>query len=476
MSGSGNRASIPPTLESLSVVRDAGNPAKIVELQMKFWTKSEVSEVSPTLDSIASMASLEPGLKLCKKETQFLNDGTSDTLQLQGPHKSVIHFYDTLLKKFSANKFLEETLEDNEVCKVLKLYKQLGQHMQDRSILMPPVYLSVGAATGSIRRLTSIEQGSDFLSSQTFNRIADEKQEIGGTGIPHNQLRSLNFIMQPCLPDFHRDLISKNLDHTTNNIRFNCLRASLNHDRGYPRYGSSNNFEAGTEGQSISSLSSLQLLATSRLKPSNLEGVTTYNSNTKSQYSQYLYISGFDLREYNIVNLCNLFGNYGNIEVAYYNENLGECMLMFTNVQGARYAKDNLDRISVQGNIIKVNYSAGRIDDLSLSDRLPIKFAPLKRFSTKGSGLPNQANPVSKTLHLTYSCDSDTVLLDDSTLLFWLSNSGEVVRLKRELFKKKKNMWFAEFRSETEAVRVLMREHGKMFQGGVLRVSFTKTI
>lgn len=476
MSGSGSRVNYPPTLESLSVAKDAASHGSNVGFRMKFWTKSEITEATLTLNSIASMASLEPGLKIYKKDSQAHQEGLSHSFQLEGPQESVINFYGTLRKKFSAKEFQQETLGDDEHPSILKLYK-LGSENQDRSSMMPVVYMSLGAP-GAIRRRTSIEQIQEFSKgqSQTFNKITDGPQENYGAGLEQHKVRSLNFFSKPLLPGFRREIMSKELNHTTNNIRFNCLRAIANrnindrHSRNFPIVAMQ------VEDRSHASFSSLQLPVSDKLNISNIGGSAQHLTNPKTHQSQNLHVSKFDFREYNIVNLCNLFGNYGNIDAAWYNEDLGECLLMFSSAQGARYAKDNLDRVLIQGRNIKVNYSASSNEVLAGTDRLPLKYTPLKRFSTKGSGLPNQANPVSRTLHLTYTSESDTVLLDDSTLLVLLSQSGEVTRLKRELFKKKKNMWFAEFKSETEAVRVLMREHGKLFHGGVLRVSFTKTI
>lgn len=473
MWGNNSRANLPPTVESLSVAKDTGSLKANAELQLKFWTQSEESEAAQTLDSIASMASLEPGLKLYKKGPVTHVEGSGDHFQLEGPKKSVINFYDQLLKKLSLQQFQRETIEETEDHTVVKLYKPRSDSY-GRPIPAPLVYMSVGSI-GGFRRLTSIEQQPETRKCQTFNKIVDTKRDYESNEQKHAQCRSLNFLSQPCIQASRREIISKGLNHSTTNIRFNCLRIGVRRD-----HGDSNNRKyqtaAKTEANIVPSASSLQILPKTKPCPTSLDGMVHYSVNKTQPSSQYLFVSGFDFREFSIVNICNLFGNYGNIEAACYSQDLGECLLTFSNVQGARYAKENLGEISLQGYDIKVNYTDSCHESLTVSDRLPLKYTPLKRFSTKGSGLPNQANPVSRTLHLTYSSDSDSILLDDSVLLAWLSQSGEVVRLKRELFKKKKNMWFAEFRSETDAIRVLMREHGKLFQGGILRVSFTKTI
>lgn len=189
-----------------------------------------------------------------------------------------------------------------------------------------------------------------------------------------------------------------------------------------------------------------------------------------------LMVSGTDWRKHGAKELCNLFTNYGNIELAVCLEDGSGMFLNYLSKQAAEYAIEYLNGTEIDGDLLTLEPVAQSY----MRDRLAscefTSFAPRKRFSSKGPGLPNRVNPISRTLHVTYHHDRADRQLADDSILHSLETFGQIVRIKREVAPKKKNMWFVEFFNEASAIKAVMKQHNKLYMGGTLRISFTKTI
>ena len=150
--------------------------------------------------------------------------------------------------------------------------------------------------------------------------------------------------------------------------------------------------------------------------------------------------------------------------------------LSYLSKQGVDYALQCLNGTKLDGDVLSLEpVSSSYLRDLLASCEYS-SFAPRKRFSSKGPGLPNRVNPISRTLHVTYHHDRADRQLADDTILHSLESFGEIVRIKREVAPKKRNMWFVEFLNEASAIKAVMKQHNKLYMGGTLRISFTKTI
>lgn len=179
---------------------------------------------------------------------------------------------------------------------------------------------------------------------------------------------------------------------------------------------------------------------------------------------------------YGAKELCNLFTNYGNIEFAISCKDGDGLFLCYYSKLGAEFAVSCLNDASLAGDRISVNQITLTMLQGYIASRTYTFFSPRKRFSSRGPGLPNKVNPLSRTLHITYHHDRDEGQLSEADICQALRHDGLIVRIKRENAPKKRNMWFVEFSDVETAMKVLMKQHNKLFMGGTLRISFTKTL
>jgi RNA recognition motif-containing protein len=183
-----------------------------------------------------------------------------------------------------------------------------------------------------------------------------------------------------------------------------------------------------------------------------------------------------DWRSHGAKELCNLFTNYGNIQLAICSSDGNGFFLCYHSRYGADLAISCLDGANLDGDAITVKSISTAFLQSYLASNKYTYFAPRKRFSSKGPGLPNRVNPLSRTLHVTHHHDRDERLVSEDDIYRSLSQFGAVARVKRENATRKRNMWFVEFVDQAAAVKVLMKLHNKLFMGGTLRISFTKTL
>jgi hypothetical protein len=187
-------------------------------------------------------------------------------------------------------------------------------------------------------------------------------------------------------------------------------------------------------------------------------------------------VSGTDWQKHGAKELCNLFTNYGNIELAICLADGSGMFLSYLSKQGVDYALQCLNGTKLDDEVLSLEpVSSSYLQDLLASCEYS-RFTPRKRFSSKGPGLPKRVNPISRTLHVTFHHDRADRQLADDIILHSLESFGEIIRIKREVAPKKRNMWFVEFLNEASAIKAVMKQHNKLYMGGTLRISFTKTI
>lgn len=269
-------------------------------------------------------------------------------------------------------------------------------------------------------------------------------------------------------PEWKKDLNKKNFNHSSNNIRFNGKRESPEHPAG-------NQFQAdialtyqisqpakSMPGEMISQADFTMIERTFDLDPSQGRHIAR--------------VEGIDWRVASPKDLSNLFTNYGNVDRAIIFPKRGEMCFCYVSQLGVQNALGHLHGLPIGNGLLSISAVSKR-DVVQLASQNEYSFyLPRKRFSSKGTGLPNWVNPVSRTLHITFHHDCEDLILADQELFVALSQHCKPIRIKRESNKKKKNMWFVEFMSDLDGVTVVMKQHNQPFEGGTLRISFTKTL
>lgn len=357
-------------------------------------------------------------------------------------------------------------------------------------------------------RMEEIPIGSASISVQWLNKIQNSKSGLSWSKTPkHSDIHktALSLGMTPSvrkqsygtvipIPNFNKqpaslasinettqkvetkenklNLICRIMNHGAENVRFNCvipeeIQQMLTEQR------------ATEQPNSGSKSPDNRQIVKSRLSNDHREPVYSKND-FGVNYPKYgkctLRVQGLDWRNIGRKELSNLFTNYGNIENAISLADGQEGYLCYCSRVGVENAIMCLDGLLIDGSEVRLTpISQCELQDI-LSKYEHISFVPRKRFSSQGSGLPNKVNQVSRTLHVTFHHNSEDRLLSDSEILIAMSQNGQPMRVKRESSKKKRNMWFVEFVDVSTALYVLMNQHNQPFQGGTLRISFTKTL
>lgn len=193
--------------------------------------------------------------------------------------------------------------------------------------------------------------------------------------------------------------------------------------------------------------------------------------------SRCLLLQNAQFEKWSVRELSNLFTNFGNIDRVVYNIKSNGCLFVYGCPVGVQNAVNCLAGLSLLGLEIRLvpHPSDELLDNCFTGDEIA-EFIPRKRFITSESGLPNIVNPVSKTLHVTFYSEESKSSLSDLQLIQIFSQIAPPVRLKRESGRRKKNMWFVEFDTSEQALKVLMQNHNRDVSGGAIRLSFTKNL
>jgi hypothetical protein len=343
---------------------------------------------------------------------------------------------------------------------------------------------SIANGTYNSQMTISGEKSSNFLV-RTYNTVGlqSNSPSMFSSSRANNYLPFLNTsfasihnnLLEKKLrsAEWQESLQSKALDHSTSNLKFNFgYTRQLSHHRISPNLtavASPQNYPSGSPNKAFNPAINFEPITRASSDESKVDRLPL-----KSQFI--IMVSGTDWRKHGAKELCNLFTNYGNIELAVCIADGSGMFLSYLSKQGVEYALQCLHGVELDGDLLSLK----SVNNSFLRDCLAScefsSFAPRKRFSSKGPGLPNRVNPISRTLHVTYHHDRADRQLSDDTIHHCLETFGQIVRIKREIAPKKKNMWFVEFLSEASAIRAVMKQHNKLYMGGTLRISFTKTI
>lgn len=196
---------------------------------------------------------------------------------------------------------------------------------------------------------------------------------------------------------------------------------------------------------------------------------------TSDQISQVLYIKGTDPAKVSIRDLCNLFSNYGNLEIGFLQTEKQFALIKYSSLAGSTLGMKHLNRLTLHGKKLSIFYS--HFCDIEETRYMNMKefFVPDSSCRRFRSGVPAQANPVSRTLHVCVFFTHKRRLVRDSEVLACIARAGSPIRTQRDANKDNINMWFMEFADTQAALEVLMKCHDEHFEDGNLRISFTKT-
>jgi hypothetical protein len=194
-----------------------------------------------------------------------------------------------------------------------------------------------------------------------------------------------------------------------------------------------------------------------------------------NQISQVLYIKGTDPAKVSIRDLCNLFSNYGNLEIGFLQTDKQFTLIKYSSLAGSALGMKHLNRLMLHGKKLSIFYS--HFGDIEETRYMNMKefFVPDASCRRFRSGVPAQANPISRTLHVCVFFTHKRRLVRDAEVLECIARVSKPIRTQRDANKDNINMWFMEFADTHSAVEVLMKCHDEHFEDGNLRISFTKT-
>ena len=194
-----------------------------------------------------------------------------------------------------------------------------------------------------------------------------------------------------------------------------------------------------------------------------------------SKSSTVLYVKGVNPEKVSVQELCNLFSNYGNVEMGVMHKDKDFALIKYTTVQGAEMGLEQLDKVRILGFRMSIFFS--KYEKIMEKRYLNNKeyYIPDPNHRRFKKDVPTQVNPISRTLHLCVFQSNPRKIISDKNILNFVSNYAECSRIRRDINTTQKNMWFAEFKSRASAIYVLMKLHDAYYEDGNVRVSFTRT-
>lgn len=177
-----------------------------------------------------------------------------------------------------------------------------------------------------------------------------------------------------------------------------------------------------------------------------------------------------------IQELCNLFSNFGNVESGQLDIERKCAYIKYTSYEGAASGLKHLNKLSLNGEKLQVQYDDSE-EGVASSNRKGVEVFIIrescKRFKAE---VPKHANPVSRTLHVCIFFNNKRRFVSDDEILSILSHNSIIpIRLQRDWNKENVNMWFVEFSSIQESLKLIMKTHDYPLKDGNVRISFTKT-
>lgn len=260
------------------------------------------------------------------------------------------------------------------------------------------------------------------------------------------------------------------INHGSDNLRFNVATTHI-------RY----NQESSQNSRKIRSPFSKDIVESSKTSDNGLwnelhgEGSGEEGNMTSKTASRVILVRGVDPRKITLRELCNLFSNYGNVEVGFMHMDKQFSLIEFCSKDAAILCMKHCNKISVQD--CKLNLYYSRFDNIDQigNDKNMIYFKPDASCRRYKLGVPIQANPISRTLHVCIFYRNKRRYVQDSEVLPMLNSIAQPTRVQRDVNKDNQNMWFMEFADTSAAIEVLMKVHDARYEEANLRISFTKT-
>jgi len=193
--------------------------------------------------------------------------------------------------------------------------------------------------------------------------------------------------------------------------------------------------------------------------------------------SQILVLGGLNWHNFTIKEISSLFSNYGNIHFGMSFKTSDVLLIMYTTSAGAQLGLQYLKSLNLRGkraNIVLLSNFDG-LDPCHLEAPPSIYVPPFanRRFKQE---VPNQANAISSTLHVCVFYPGKRRVVTNSEMTDHFKSFGVIPQqLRRDPNPDHSNMWFIDFKNNSEAVICLMRAHDSPFEDGNVRISFTKS-
>lgn len=205
------------------------------------------------------------------------------------------------------------------------------------------------------------------------------------------------------------------------------------------------------------------------------EKVSPSKISKRGGITQVLYVKGIKPDLISINQLCNLFSNYGNIEIGVMHKVREFALIKYTTPEGAVLGQKYLHKQGFFGSLLNISFSHFTdLEEKWFSNQKNYYF-PDKKCKRFRHDVPACCNSVSRTLHLSNFFNEKRRFVHENEILELITPIAQPVRVQRDSNKDHANMWFMEFRSKEDALLVLMKCHDLRFDDGNIRISFTKT-
>lgn len=223
-------------------------------------------------------------------------------------------------------------------------------------------------------------------------------------------------------------------------------------------------------------ISPLNILA--RLCSQGFCGSQLTRNNSKEMISSHtLFVTGFKEGNFSLKQICSLFSNYGNINFGVSFKSSDSAFIMYSTHLGAELGLQHLKTLTLRGRKVKIDkiQHFDGLDPCQLSEHPEIYLPPQsnKRFKQE---VPKQANAVSSTLHVCIFYGGKRRIVSNNELSEHFKAFGvSPQQLRRDPNPEHFNMWFMDFKTNSEAIICLMKAHDSPFEDGNVRISFTKS-
>lgn len=185
-----------------------------------------------------------------------------------------------------------------------------------------------------------------------------------------------------------------------------------------------------------------------------------------------LYVKGIDPSQVTAKELANLFSYYGIVDLCIVHNSKCFALIKFSTVAGASLALQNLNRLKLCGNRLKLFYS-------KFVDIHEKRFANSKSFYQPpacyrrfGQEVQSRAHPVSRSLFIAIYSRQKSTMVPDSELLEIFDRISPCLRLTRYKHAGTLNAWHVDYSTQAAALTILMALHDTNTHYGNMQICF----